>query len=112
VNPDEASFQACVIETARLAGWRVVHFRRARTAHGWKTPIAGDATGWPDLTLVRPPRLVFAELKSARGKLRDEQSDWLAVLRLLPGAEVFVWRPDDWPEVVETLTGTAPRQAA
>jgi len=60
VNPDEATFQACVVEVARLAGWRTLHIRPARRADGsWRTPIGGDGKGWPDLTLVRPPRLLF-----------------------------------------------------
>jgi len=64
------------------------------------------------LTLVRPPRLIFCELKSERGKLRPEQSDWLDVLRLLPEAEVFVWTPAEWDSLVEVLTGSSPRVAA
>ena len=103
---DERSFQTVVLEVARLAGWRALHIRPARRADGsWRTPVGGDGKGWPDLTLVRPPRLLFVELKRQGGKLRPEQRDWLDVLRLLPGAEVLVWTPEDWPELVETLTG-------
>src|SRR5712691_11724692 len=102
---DEQSFQAVVVEVARLAGWRVAHFRAARTEAGWKTPVTADGAGWPDLVLVRPPRLVFAELKSDTGKVRPQQTEWLDVLRLLPQAETFLWRPCDWDSIVETLTG-------
>jgi VRR-NUC domain len=113
VKADEQSFQACVLEVARLAGWRALHIRPARRADGsWRTPVAGDGRGWPDLTLVRPPRLLFCELKSERGRLRPEQSDWLGVLRLLPQAEVYLWTPADWDSLVEVLTGTRPRVAA
>ena len=111
-RPDEASFQAVVVETARLAGWRVAHFRAAKTSKGWRTPVTADGAGWPDLVLVRPPRLIFAELKSETGEVRANQTKWLDVLRLLPQAEVFVWRPSDWDSLVEILTGTAPRKAA
>jgi len=55
---------------------------------------------------MRPPRLLFVELKSERGKLRPEQSDWLDALRLLPQAEVHVWTPADWDSLVEILTGS------
>jgi hypothetical protein len=101
-----------VVEVARLAGWRVAHFRPARTAKGWCTPVTADGAGWPDLVLVRPPRIIFAELKSESGKVRPEQTEWLSVLRLLPGAETHLWRPADWDAVVETLTGTEPRWTA
>lgn len=103
---DEATFQAVVIETARLAGWRCAHFRAARTKEGWRVPITADGQGWPDLVLVRPPRLIFAELKSETGKVKPHQTEWLDVLRLLPQVEVFLWRPSDWDTLVEILTGT------
>jgi hypothetical protein len=111
-RPDEASFQAVVVQTARLAGWRVAHFRAAKTSKGWRTPVTADGAGWPDLVLVRPPRIIFAELKSETGELRQRQAEWLDVLRLLPQVEVRLWRPADWTALVEDLTGTAPRQAA
>jgi hypothetical protein len=113
VKPDdEKSFQSVVVEVARLAGWRVAHFRAARTANGWRTPVTADGAGWPDLVLVRPPRIVFAELKSERGKPSEQQTGWLDVLRLLPAAEVYLWKPSDWDDLVELLTGSRPRQAA
>jgi VRR-NUC domain len=108
VNPDERSFEAVVAEVARLAGWRCVHFRPSRTQHGWRTAVAYDGAGWPDLVLVRPPRIIFAELKSSSGKLSDRQADWLSVLRLLPGVEVCLWKPEDWDSIVEILTGSRP----
>jgi VRR-NUC domain len=112
VTADEQSLQACVLEVARLAGWRTLHIRPARRADGsWRTPVAGDGKGWPDLTLVRPPRLLFVELKSERGKLRPEQQDWLDVLRLLPQAEVYLWTPADWNALVQVLTGSRSKAA-
>ena len=71
MKPDEQSFQEAVLEVAKLAGWRSLHIRPAGRADGsWRTPIGGDGKGWPDLTLVRPPRLLFVELKSESGTLR------------------------------------------
>jgi VRR-NUC domain len=59
----EKQFQAQVVELARLGGWLLYHthdFRRS-------------APGFPDLVMVRPPRLVFAELKTEKGRIRPEQ---------------------------------------
>jgi VRR-NUC domain len=112
VNPDEQSCQAVVVEVARLAGWKCAHLRAARTDKGWRTPVTADGAGWPDLVLVRPPRIIFAELKSETGEVKPRQAEWLDVLRLLPQVEVRLWRPADWDALVEDLTGTAPRQAA
>jgi hypothetical protein len=90
----EAELQDAVIEMAHLFGWRVAHFRPARTANGWRTPVAADGAGWPDLTLVRE-RIFFAELKSDRGTMHREQLDWLVALGKA-GAEHHVWRPSEW----------------
>ena len=76
----EAELQAAVVQLAQLLGWRVAHFRPARTERGWRTPVAADGAGFPDLVMVRKERLLVAELKSVPGKLTDTQHDWLAAL--------------------------------
>lgn len=99
----ESGFTRAVLELAKLHGWRSAHFRPAMTAKGWRTPVQGDGAGFPDLVLVRGCRLIFAELKSATGKVKPEQTEWL--LRLGgAGAEVFIWRPKDWAEITEKLS--------
>jgi len=110
---DERSFQDSVAAVAQLAGWRVVHFRPARRADGsWRTPGAYDAAGFPDLTLARAPRLVYAELKSEHGRLSDAQKEWLALLAQVPGVETYLWRPSDWPALTATLTSETGWRAA
>jgi hypothetical protein len=99
----ETDFQSAVIEAAQFLGWRVAHFRAGRTANGWRTPVAGDGAGFPDLVLVRGPRLVVAELKSHRGQVTSRQQLWLDDLVAVPGIEVHVWRPDDWTQIENTL---------
>lgn len=108
----ERDLQQAVIETARLLGWRVAHFRPARTKHGWATPVAADGKGFPDLVLVHRDRgVIFAELKAGRGKLTAEQVEWINELHLAlwesrPRVDVFVWTPEHWPErITEVLAG-------
>lgn len=103
----EADFQKQIVGEngiATILGYVHVHFRPGRTAHGWRTPGSGEmAAGWPDLTLVRlrDGRLVFAELKGTgsdgkkRGTLTPDESRVLDWLRRIPGAEVYVWWPND-----------------
>lgn len=91
----EAQLQDAVIDAARLLGWRISHFRPARTEHGWRTPVQGHV-GFPDLVLLRPPRLLFVELKATRGTPNHDQAVWLNSLDTVPGVETFVWRPADW----------------
>lgn len=99
----EREFQRAVIDLAHLYGWRVAHFRSAPTrSGGFATPVAADGCGWPDLVLCRE-RLVIAELKARRGQLRGDQRAWLDALAAA-GAEVYLWRPADWPAVVATLS--------
>jgi len=59
--------------------------------------------GFPDITLVRPPRLIFAELKTDKGKLSVHQAKWLWELRKVPGVEVYIWRPRQIEKIAEIL---------
>ena len=98
----ERQFQDAVVELGNWLGWSAFHARTSRTGSGGHaTAVAYQGVGFPDLVLVRE-RVVFAELKSARGRLSDAQRGWIKGLRDA-GAEVYVWRPRDWPEVEEVL---------
>ena len=94
----EDDLKAAVIQLARDNGWRVCHFRPAKTEKGWRTPIEGDK-GLPDLVLARRGVVLLAELKSATGRLTDGQKEWLEHL----GAMGCVWRPADLSEIERTL---------
>ncbi len=88
----EAVFQRSVVELAQWMAWRCYHTFDSRRS----------TQGYPDLTLVREDRLIFAELKSDRGRLSKGQRDWLQALEMA-GAEAYVWRPRSWGEILETL---------
>ena len=59
--------------------------------------------GFPDLTLCRPPRLIFAELKGPKGKLAPKQRQWLDWLSEIPGVEVYLWREENLEAVYRIL---------
>src|SRR5205809_5512008 len=100
----EADWQRKVIDAAKLYRWRYVHFRPARTEKGWRTALEGDP-GFPDLCLVKPPRVIFVELKTDTGVLHGDQITWLDDLKEA-GVESYCWRPSDWETVFRTLAKT------
>lgn len=103
----EAAFQKAVIEFARANGWTVAHFHDSRRQVAAGVFVGDrDAAGFPDLVATRNGRLVFAELKSDKGRLSVMQSHWLELLGLTE-AEVHLWRPRDWPEVEAVLARSA-----
>lgn len=89
----ETELQDAVVQMANLFGWRVCHFRPAKTDKGWRTPVQGHI-GYPDITLVRE-RIMFVELKSDKGKLTHDQMEWARAIEDA-GGEWHVWRPAEW----------------
>lgn len=96
----EREFQAQVLQLAKLSGWFCYHTHDSRRS----------AAGFPDLVLVRAPRVLFAELKSEKGQTRPEQAAWLEALRGCRSVEVALWRPRDWPEK-RSLHGSRERRS-
>lgn len=95
----ERAFQAQVMELAARLGWR--------TYHTWMS--IHSAAGFPDCVVVRPPRVVFAEIKREGGKPTAAQAAWLAALGACPGVETYLWQPSDWDAIVATLSAGGPR---
>lgn len=104
----EKQFSDAIVEYARLCGW-LVH--RDPT---WRA--TGADPGYPDLTLARTfiskngtgrseRRIIFAELKVGKNKLTSAQLDWYTTLVYgrSKTVEVYIWRPEDWPEIEKVL---------
>lgn len=91
----EKQWQQRVVDFAKLKRWMVYHTFDSRHS----------AAGFPDLVLVRAPRIIFAELKTDRAasKLTDTQQKWIDELMDCRAAslhlDVYVWRPADWSAV-------------
>lgn len=122
----EHAWQAQVIGLARLYGWRIFHAVDNRPAGRTGRPqrlAAPEGKGYPDLTLIKVPRLVVAELKTRTGRLGPGQQEWIAAFHQLgeaieseltygmealnrtedPSVEAYIWRPADWDEVQAVL---------
>lgn len=102
---EEADFQEQLLNLARLLGWLAFHDYASER----------NEPGLPDLVLVKAPRVIFAELKSAKGKPTKGhmgryrwlpgQEDWLRELRACAGVETYLWRPADFREAEAILMG-------
>jgi hypothetical protein len=87
----ERQFQEAIIQYAELQGWLVYHTFDSRRS----------AAGFPDLVMVRDDDLVFAELKTEKGRVSAAQRRWLDAL-IYP-AHACLWRPSDWPTIERIL---------
>ncbi len=103
----EAEFQQTIIDAAHLFGWRVAHFRPARVLvngqETYRTAVSADGAGFPDLILVKPPRLLVVEIKSDRGRLSFKQEEWFVDF-MQCGIECHIWKPrDNWQAIEDCL---------
>lgn len=97
----EKDLQQCVMDTARLLGWRCFH--------PWRSDHS--AAGFPDTVCVRsrpaaPAQLIFCELKRDGKHPTADQQAWLDDLAAVANLadllgqpaliQVHVFRPADW----------------
>jgi len=86
----EKEFHEQVAHVMRLNGWSVYSVPDSRRV---------SLAGYPDITAWRGDRLIFAELKREKGKTSPAQDEVLGELRLIPCAEVYLWKPSDWDTI-------------
>lgn len=98
----EADFQDNIIEYATFFRWLVYHTHDSRRSE----------PGFPDLVLVKRPRLLLWEVKGVTkkgpGQPEAEQYEWLEELRAVAEAvpenvHTACYWPDDWPEIEAIL---------
>jgi VRR-NUC domain len=90
----EAEWQGQVTALAGYNGWRYYHTHDSRRS----------VAGFPDLVLVRAPRLIFAELKSRTGRISPAQQQWIDQLNACGDIEAFIWRPEHIDQVRAVLS--------
>jgi hypothetical protein len=79
----EKELSANIVQVAAAFGWLSYHTYRSMNS----------PAGFPDWVFVRPPRLLFVELKSAKGKMRPLQQLWIDRVGKVPNVEAYVIRP-------------------
>jgi hypothetical protein len=92
---NEADFQRDVARWFKqMGGWRVYHtYQSTHSTHGF-----------PDLAFVHSTARIsgHSELKTEKGKVTDDQADWLADYADA-GELVYLWRPSDIDEIMAFL---------
>jgi hypothetical protein len=89
----EREWQNLVVRYALARGWWCYHTFDSRRSQ----------PGFADLTMVRAPRLAFAELKRAGGRASPSQTQFIERVAEVPGVEAYLWYPDHWRKIAETL---------
>ena len=79
----EKELLATVTRQARDKGWLVFHDYSSLR----------NTKGFPDLVLVRPPKILFIELKVENGRLSAAQFEWLSQIGKCDQIDTAVWRP-------------------
>ena len=101
----EADLQRTIVTAARDFGW---------LAYATFSSVRSEP-GFPDLVLVRPPRLIFVECKTMKARLSKGrmnkagtrrlpgQEDWAEALEACPGAEYWLVRPIDLTGFIDRI---------
>lgn len=92
----EDPFSSQVRGLADFYGWLGYHTHDSRRS----------AAGFPDWVFVRPPELLFVELKTDRGRTSPAQRKWLEALEEVSRAVALGW--DELGEAIADGAGDPP----
>jgi hypothetical protein len=94
---NEAQWQGRITDLCDLLGLKWHH----------ETDSRRSKSGFPDLVICGCYGVIFAELKTEKGRVSQEQQDWLDALYFgetdYTTVWSYIWRPSDWPEVYAEL---------
>lgn len=91
--PDEAHFQAALMDVARTCGWDAFHVWTSQHSEA----------GYPDTTLIRATELLAFELKMPGKAPTAAQQRWIDAFTRVQTVEARVVWPDDWDWLIARL---------
>ena len=92
----EIAFRKAVEEQCRSNGWQFYHITDSRSVS------AKEGKGFPDLVIMRPPCLLFVELKLEYNSPDVNQLRWIHGLRKCK-QEAYVLTPKNFPLFINSL---------
>lgn len=91
---EDGGLKPAILDMCALLHLHVAHFPKVKDSRGrWRTPIEGDAAGFPDLVIVGLT-VLWRELKVQGRKPRPGQKEWIQQLEAA-GQDVAVWDEHD-----------------
>jgi hypothetical protein len=96
-----------VLKLIRFAGGCALHVRYSQGvlqgAHGPRSSDHDDASGWPDLVIVRPGKeILYRELKREGKEADGAQRRWGGLITSA-GGNWDVWKPSDENRILREL---------
>jgi hypothetical protein len=92
----EADWMISATSALTLTGWRWAHVPPTRRpASRWSDTNSGK--GFPDLIALRPPRVLWIEVKRNGYGPSPEQETWITGLRASGQEAHILTFPQDWP---------------
>ena len=88
----DKELQSTVLDILRWEGWMTYHTFDSRRSN----------PGFPDVVAVKASRILFIEFKSEKGKIREEQIEWLDALSITH-VDVHLVRPSTQDAFLEEV---------
>jgi hypothetical protein len=95
----ERAFMQAIRRVAVREGWKAYHTYTSKRSE----------PGFPDLVLIKPPVVLFSEVKRHGAQPTLDQQRWLEALQCCTQVETYLWFPEDMAAITARLQGERPR---
>jgi len=109
-KPTRAKREPSPYSDIKEVDWQAQVIKAVRDVHGDKALVyhthdsRHSAAGFPDLVILLPGKLIFAELKAEGKELSEDQQAWMDGLAQVERLGWYVWQPHQMSAVLEAIT--------